>query len=114
LSVTRNIKHRDINMAHKPSILTLQDFAAEVAAATKVITEYCSAHGHPQPSLYIDAAEKLTVLPEDAPKEVRLARQRLIDATTRIQQVSREPSEHLPQLGVNVRTLIAVTYRDQD
>ena len=87
-------------MPSATELSALESFAVQILASAKTVTEYCSSTGHPQPSFGGDHELDLDVLPKAAPEHVLLARQDMIDAAKKVQQVATEPSQYVPQLGV--------------
>ena len=78
----------------------LEVYAEEICSAAKLISGFCSLEGYPQPSF--DPQAPSVTLPPDTPLNVQQARQKIIDSSSRIQQLATEPSEYLPNLAVQV------------
>lgn len=78
----------------------LEAYAEEICSSAKLISGYCSLEGHSHPSF--DPQAPSVTLPPDAPLNVQQARQKIIDSSSRIQQLATEPSEYLPNLAVQV------------
>ena len=85
------------------SVFPLQTYSNAISSAADIITEYCTSNDLPHPSFRPDAP-KVTI-PLTAPLAVQDARQTLIDAATKIQQVVTEPTDYLPRLAVHVRSM---------
>lgn len=84
---------------------TLLEFSKKIAEAASRISDWCAQNGHPEPSLCLsDESKALPVLPESAPKDIRMAREALIDAAKRVHQIAIEPSHGLQDMAVSVST----------
>lgn len=82
---------------------TLVEFADQVADTAHAIAAFCKTRGYPEPTLHPSETDKaLDILPKDAPLDVHLARQDMIDAVKRIQQIATDPDQFLPELAVHV------------
>lgn len=82
---------------------TLVEFADQVADTARAIAAYCKSQGHPEPTLYpTDSEKSLDILPSSAPLDIQIARQDLIDAAKRVQQIATDPAQFLPELAVHV------------
>ena len=82
------------------NVSTVQTYAKTISSAADLIAEYCTANDLPQPSLRPDAPA--VTIPLSAPLAVRDARQRLVDAAIRVQQVVMEPGDYITRLAVQV------------
>lgn len=91
-----------ITMAEETKLTPLETFAQAISASAKTIATYCRDSGHPQ--LSDDNSSGLTgdVLPPSAPQAVTAARQTILEASYRLQQLVTEPSQYLPRLTVYV------------
>ena len=85
------------------NVFPLQTYANTISSAADVITDYCTSNDLPHPSFRPDAPP--ITIPLTAPLAVQDARQTLIDAATKIQQVITEPADYLPRLAVHVRSI---------
>ena len=63
----------------------LEQLAARASAAAGAIARYCREHGHPVASLEGVEDGPTTLLPPDAPRELALSQQRLLDAAAEMQ-----------------------------
>jgi 6-hydroxytryprostatin B O-methyltransferase len=79
---------------------TLEEFADQIPANAKVISDFLRSNGLPLPSFERDAPT--TTIPASAPSEVRAARQKLMEGALRTFQLALGPSEYLPNLAVGV------------
>jgi len=86
----------------------IEAYAAEICAAAKIISGYCSQEKCPQPSFEPHAPS--VTLPPSTPKYVLEARQKLIGAAAKIQQLATEPSEFLPGLAVQYQLIACVRW----
>ena len=91
------------NSLLESSAFPLQTHAKAISSAADVITEYCISNDLPHPSFRPDAST--IMIPLTAPVAVQDARQTLIDAATKTQQIITEPADYLPRLAVHVRSL---------
>ena len=78
---------------------SLDELAAQISAATKVVSDYISSNNLPSPSRSVDAPAEF---PVSAPKEVQLARLQIQEATRALSELTAGPSEHLRRLAVQV------------
>lgn len=94
-----------LTMCHKTP---LETYAEEICSAAKAISGWCLLEGLPQPSF--DPQAPSVTLPPTAPQNVLNARQQLINASTKVQQLATEPSEYLPSLATHVSCLNFLGY----
>ncbi|KAJ9369373.1 hypothetical protein DTO282E5_5896 [Paecilomyces variotii] len=99
-----------ITMAEETKLTPLETFAQAISASAKTIATYCRDSGHPQ--LSDDNSSGLTgdVLPPSAPQAVTAARQTILEASYRLQQLVTEPSQYLPRLTVYPQHLAALRW----
>lgn len=86
----------------------LEAYAHEICAAAKIISGYCTLEGSPHPSL--DPEAPSITLPHDAPENVQAARERMVGAAAKIQQIATEPCEYLPNLAVQYQRISAIRW----
>ena len=79
---------------------SLEAYAEDICSAAKAISGWCVLEGIPQPSF--DPQAPAITIPPTAPQSVLNARQQLITASTKVQQLATEPSEYLPNLATHV------------
>jgi 6-hydroxytryprostatin B O-methyltransferase len=77
----------------------LESYAQDICSSAKIIDAYCLSAGIPCPSF--EEAPSIT-LPSNAPPNILEARQKLIGAAFKIQQLATEPSEFVPRLAIHV------------
>ncbi|KAI4166339.1 MAG: hypothetical protein LQ342_000229 [Letrouitia transgressa] len=92
-------------MCHKTP---LETYAEEICSAAKAISGWCLLEGLPQPSF--DPQAPSVTLPPTAPQNVLNARQQLINASTKVQQLATEPSEYLPSLATHYQHLSCIRW----
>ncbi|KAH8585876.1 putative sterigmatocystin 8-O-methyltransferase precursor, partial [Bisporella sp. PMI_857] len=81
----------------------LQTYAETICSAAKVIEGYCLSSNIPCPSF--GAGGSRVTLPSTTPLNVLQARQSLLAAALRIQQLATEPSEYIPRLAIHFQNL---------
>ncbi|KAG0644952.1 O-methyltransferase [Hyphodiscus hymeniophilus] len=86
----------------------IEAYADEICSAAKIIAGYCALEKIPQPSFEPHAPS--VTLPPSAPTHVLEARQRLIGAAAKIQQLATEPSEFLPGLAVQYQLTASIRW----
>src|SRR5437762_10564195 len=79
----------------------LESLAEQICSAAKAITVYCQSNDHPHPSF--DGDSTIETLPSSAPQDILSARQTIVEAALKIQQLATEPNQYLPCLAVHVR-----------
>ncbi|KAF2166409.1 hypothetical protein M409DRAFT_54760 [Zasmidium cellare ATCC 36951] len=90
---------------------TLVEFADQVADTARAIAAFCKSRGYPEPTLHPSETEKaLDILPVDAPLDVQIARQDLIDAAKRVQQIATDPAQFLPELAVHPQHIACIQW----
>jgi 6-hydroxytryprostatin B O-methyltransferase len=79
----------------------LERIAKDITSAAKFITAHCDLNFVPHVSLAPDGPDSSVL--RKAPVNVQKARQTLISAAMKIQQLATEPTEYLPSLAAQVR-----------
>ncbi|KAK4122080.1 S-adenosyl-L-methionine-dependent methyltransferase [Parathielavia appendiculata] len=77
----------------------LEELSWTITKNASIVSQYLDANHLPQPSL--DADGPSTILPNDSPRGIQQARQRLISASLEILQLAIGPSEFLPNLSTS-------------
>ncbi|KZF26356.1 S-adenosyl-L-methionine-dependent methyltransferase [Xylona heveae TC161] len=81
----------------------LESFAQQICVASKIISAYCQSSGYPHPSFDTEAPS--ITIPSSAPQYILSARQTLVEAALKIQQLATEPSDYLPRLTIQYQHL---------
>src|SRR5436853_1352055 len=84
----------------------LETYAEQICKSAKIISAYCVEIGYPQPSF--DPQAPTITLPPSAPQNVLSARQMMITAAFKVQQLAAEPREYLPNLAIHVSCNISL------
>lgn len=79
---------------------TMEKLSSIISANVSIVREYLHSSSYPEPSF--DRESPSTTLPAAAPENIRVARQALIEASLKLQQLATGPSEFLPNLAVGV------------
>ncbi|KAJ4422984.1 hypothetical protein N0V82_002378 [Gnomoniopsis sp. IMI 355080] len=84
----------------------LDQAAHEASAAAKFISSYCELSGIPNPAFGPEGPDATPL--RDAPVAVRDARQRLLGAALKLQQLATDPAEHLSWLSCQYQIITAI------
>ena len=79
---------------------SLEALAARISSSSKAISTFCDKNGHPYRSFARDSPT--TVLPANAPEDLRATQQALIDAALEIQLLATDASEFLGRQAIQV------------
>jgi 6-hydroxytryprostatin B O-methyltransferase len=71
---------------------------------TRVLSNYLRTNGLPEPSFKRDGP--IAALPPQAPEEMRIAREKLLDDALQIFQLVSGPGEYLPNVIASVGSLV--------
>lgn len=93
------------HLANGSSNSLLEDLSQQISINAKVLSEYLSSAGYPQPSF--DRNGPATVLPPAASESAIVARQHLKEAARKVFELASGPNEYLENVGLEVSAAIA-------
>jgi hypothetical protein len=84
------------------SASTLSALAERIAANTAAITSFCEINGYPSRSLR-DRQSPPSLLPSDAPEEIRVKQQELLDLALELQLLTTDVNQYMARQIAQVR-----------
>ena len=97
-----SLDNSEISSTAECGLPPLQAYAKHISLAAETISNYCASNNIPHPSF--DPGAPSVTIPSSAPLHVLDARQKLVASAAKVQQLSTEPGEYLPNLAIHVRS----------